>query len=203
MTRSSTTPTPDLRAGPADAGAAADAWEAEDAELPEADDEGLEPASPRLRTVRELLIAGVGQVDLLVFRLGRETFAIEIAAIEEAVELGELRPVPDAADALLGVADLRGRLLPVFTPARVLRADPSPDTPVMLVMREGERRVALAVDDVEDVLVLEPATLRTPSLRDAAEELVLGVVRAGDALITILDAAALLGATVSPLAEAA
>lgn len=160
-------------------------------------------APPRARSVRELLALGAGQVDLLVFRLGHERFAIEIAAVEEAVELDGMRAVPDAATTLLGVTDLRGRLLPVFTPARTLRAPLAGAAPVILVMREGDRRVALAVDDVEDVLVLEPHALRDPSLPDAGDDLVFGVVRVEGDLVTVLDAAALVASCIAPSLEAA
>jgi purine-binding chemotaxis protein CheW len=167
-----------------------------------ADDE--EPTRPRVRGVRELLAAGAGQVDLLVFRLGRERFGVEIAAVEEAVELSETRPVPDAPTTVVGVTDVRGALVTVFSPARALRCAPRADVPVMLVMRDGERRVALAVDDVEDVLVLEPSLLRTPALRNSADDLVLGVVRAGSDLVTVLDPAALVaGCVAAPAEEAA
>jgi chemotaxis signal transduction protein len=71
----------------------------------------------------------------------------------------------------------------------------------MLVMRDGDRRVALAVDDVEDVHLLEPTALRTPALPDDGDDLVFGVVRAGDALVTVIDAATLRAACVAPMED--
>ncbi|MDQ3699019.1 MAG: chemotaxis protein CheW [Gemmatimonadota bacterium] len=167
------------------------------AENPRADAESDELAGPRIRTMRELRALGSGQVDLLLFRVGSELFALDLVAIEEAVELPPVRTVPDAATAMLGVTDLRGRLVAVFSPAQTLRCVPDAKIPVLLVMRLGDRRVGLAVDDVEDVLVLEASDLRTPSLRHGNDELVHGVVRRAGALVTVLDAPALLAACVS------
>jgi chemotaxis signal transduction protein len=67
----------------------------------------------------------------------------------------------------------------------------------MLVMRDGERRVALAVDDVEDVYVFEPSVLKSPVLRNGTDDLVLGVVRGAANLVTVLDPAALVAACVA------
>lgn len=59
-------------------------------------------------------------VELLVFALGGERYAIEAAHVLEVVPLGELTPVPGAPAHVLGVVNHRGRILPVMDLRRLL-----------------------------------------------------------------------------------
>ncbi|GAC1683308.1 MAG: hypothetical protein NVS9B3_01180 [Gemmatimonadaceae bacterium] len=135
-------------------------------------------------------------VELLLFRVGAELFATDLAAVEEAVELPEVRALPEMADAMLGIFDLRGRMTPIYTPERALGVARSVPGGVALLMRAGERRVALAVDDVDDVLRPDLALLRDPPTLGAVGETILGVLRQGSQLIAIVDADALVAACV-------
>jgi purine-binding chemotaxis protein CheW len=134
---------------------------------------------------------------LLFFRVGREQFAVALTAVDEAVDLTPVQPVPDMPDAMLGVCDVRGVLVPVYSPARALGAmavAPRPEESVVLLMRAGGRRVGVVVDDVEDVLSLAPRSLLQPVLASAGDGVVLGVARVGRLMATVVDPVALLAA---------
>lgn len=172
------------------------------AEMAETDEPAPE-AEERIRSVHDLLARPDGEVELLLFRVGAEYFAFDLAAAEEAVELDTVHGVPDMPDAMLGVFDLRGRLVPVYSPAGALRVASSPEDGVLLLMRSGDRRVGIVVDDVQDVVVLRRAMLRPPPSGEG-DGLVLGVAFFGDELVTILDAHALVATCAMPAtAEAA
>jgi purine-binding chemotaxis protein CheW len=160
------------------------------------DDDSHETREERIRSVHELLRLPDGEVELLLFRIGAESFAFDLAAAEEAVELVSVHAVPDMPDAMLGVFDLRGRLVPVYSPAAVLRAQAG-DAGVLLLMRAGDRRVGIVVDDVQDVVVLGRAMLRPPPSIEG-DGLVLGVAFFDDELVTILDAHALVATCALP-----
>ncbi len=53
-------------------------------------------------------------VEMFVFEISGERFALATRHVLEAVKLVELEPVPGAAPQLVGVTSLRGDLLPVF-----------------------------------------------------------------------------------------
>jgi purine-binding chemotaxis protein CheW len=177
------------------------------ADLPRGNDEAeaddLLPVEERIRTMRDLLALGAGEVELLMFRVGAELFAFDLVAAEEAVELESVHAVPDMPEAMLGVIGLRGRLIPVYSPAGTLRVPHAAEGGVLVLMRSGDRRVALVVDDVEDVILLDRTMLRPPPSADT-DSLVLGVAFIGDALVTVVDAHALIAACAVPVsAEAA
>jgi len=151
-----------------------------------------------LALLRERARARAGRAELLLFRVGTERFATALAASEEALELAEhpVHPVPGRAPARLGVVAVRGTLLPIYTPRAALGLEPSTTLPEMgLVYSAAGSRVALAVDDVEDVFVADLGELcDAPGAARGAMGVVLGVVRHGGALVGVVDAEALLGA---------
>ena len=137
-----------------------------------------------------------------MFRVGRELFAADLCAVEEAVELEGLRPLPEMPSGMLGVFPLRGRMTPVYSPARALGVALGERSGVALLMRAtvdgvAHRRVGLAIDDVEDVLTVDLSTLRDPPLADGTDGLLLGLARRGAELVAVIDAEALVTACLS------
>jgi purine-binding chemotaxis protein CheW len=54
------------------------------------------------------------QIELLEFRLARERYAVESRHVQEVYPLRDLTPLPDTPPFLLGLVNVRGRILPVF-----------------------------------------------------------------------------------------
>ena len=50
----------------------------------------------------------------LTFALGDEKFAIPVDHVQEVVEFGHVTKVPNAPDYMLGIINLRGRVLPLL-----------------------------------------------------------------------------------------
>jgi chemotaxis signal transduction protein len=159
----------------------------------------LEPASAADRSdaeplrFRERVRQRLGASELLIFRIGRESFALELQAVEEVVDTPDLREIPECPAALLGVFPLRGELVPLYTPSVVL-GTPGAGHGLALVMRSGRRRVALAADDVDEVTRVELNDLREPPPGVAADDALLGVLVESRRLVAVLDARAIVGA---------
>jgi purine-binding chemotaxis protein CheW len=142
---------------------------------------------------RDRVRSRAGVQDLLVVRVGRERFALPIEAIEELVEAPQPRQVPGVAPALLGVFRSGDGLLPLYDPAAVLGASLAGD-PVALVIRSRTRRIAIAVDDADDVLRADLTEVREAPGGGRDDDLVLGVLWRRPDLITVLDARAVAAA---------
>jgi purine-binding chemotaxis protein CheW len=133
-----------------------------------------------------------GIAEVLVFVVGGERFGIELAAVEEAIDLPPIHHVPEMPPAMQGVTTVRGSLTSVYSPRQVLglRHDAGA---CALIFRRPRSRLALVIDDVDDARPIDLATLRdAPNAKHAS--VVLGVVRHGDALLSLVDAEALLAA---------
>jgi purine-binding chemotaxis protein CheW len=135
--------------------------------------------------------------DFLLFRVGRELFAAELRAVEEAVDLTAIeavQQVPDSASPVRSVFTLRGTLVPLFSPAGALGVVPG-EAATALVVRDARGRIAIAADDVEDVLTLRDGELRPVPASGARDAGVLrGVVRRGTKLVAVVDLDALIAA---------
>lgn len=167
------------------------------------DDEAYAQHRGPRRPLRERARSRTGLVELLMFRVGAERFAVELLCVEEAIDLGEPHHVPEMPPAMLGVITVRDTLTPVFTADYALGvAAVSKDA--ALIFRSDRGRFALAIDDVDDVMTLDLAQLRDAPGLDGADSLVLGVARNGRGIVALVDAEALIAACqATPIPELA
>jgi purine-binding chemotaxis protein CheW len=142
---------------------------------------------------RERVRLRLGMAHLLVFRVGRELFGVELVRVEEALDMPALHRLPEMPDGMLGVFTLRGALVSLFEPQASLGvACAHPTTAV--VFCGGERRIALATDDVDDVLMVDLRSVREAPGARAVDGVLLGIVHRQSELIALLDSETLIGA---------
>jgi len=142
---------------------------------------------------RERVRRRSGIAQLLIFRVAQELFAVELLRAEEALDMPALHRLPEMPPAMLGVFTLRGALVSVFEPQEALGvACEQPATAV--VFCGGERRVAIATDDVDDVVTVDLRTVRDAPGSRTKEAALLGIVHRASDLIALLDADALVAA---------
>jgi purine-binding chemotaxis protein CheW len=120
-------------------------------------------------------------------RLGQEHFALPIADVAVVIARGELRAVPGASQALLGVVNRRGKVLPIFDLALALGLGAGVGTTRVVVVEDGDRRAGLAVDEVLGIGPL-------PALENAPSRLLQGTTLVDGALVGVLDMGRLLDA---------
>jgi len=147
---------------------------------------------PDRRPLREKARARDGVAEVLLFTVGEERFGIDLAAVEEAIELPPVHHVPEMPTAMDGVITVRGTLTSVYSPRQALGVSHATGA-CALIFRRRRSRLALIIDDVEDTRMLELAHLRDAPT-SAAAGVVLGVIRQDDALCSLIDADALLAA---------
>lgn len=92
-------------------------------------------------------------VSLVVFRLGERLFALHLEAVERAVRLVDITPLPGAPEIVLGAVDVEGRIVPVLN---VCRRFGMPErgvelTDQLLLASCSSRTVALLVESVAGV----------------------------------------------------
>lgn len=138
-------------------------------------------------------------------RSGLLRCALPVSEVVETLRPLPLRPVAGAPPAVLGVAIVRGEPTPVVDLAAAIGAPAGVAPGRFVVVRAGERRVALAVGEVLGVRALDAARLRElpPLLRDARDGAVESIATLDGELVAVIagarvlpadDLAALLGA---------
>lgn len=158
--------------------------------MPSVSTSGFEPDVAQAPTrFRDRVRDRSGAQELLVVRIGSERFAVPLESVDELVESPHLRTVPGAPETLLGLFTFGDALLPLYSPAAILGAEAVGEQ-VALVMRGGRSRVALAVDDADDVISVSLADVLDAPRTGRHDDVVLGVIWHGSDLLTLLDARA-------------
>src|SRR5215831_15099468 len=86
-----------------------------------------------------------------VFQLGNAMFGIPAAQIQEVVQMGSITPVHHAPSCIVGIRNLRGRIVTVIdlgTRLDLGEAERGPESRILIVDSEGEL-VGLLVDRVD------------------------------------------------------
>lgn len=133
---------------------------------------------------------GLPDIDrMVVFHLADQRYAVPISAVQEIQQIVAFAEVPSGFDAVIGMINLRGRVIPAFD-MRLLIGLPVQeyhvDTP-MIICKVGDQLVAVVVDEVEDVVVLPEDCLSAPPRMHALSGRMIGVCRMGMDLIYLLD----------------
>ena len=138
----------------------------------------------------------------MTFKLANEVYGLEILKVREIIGLMDITRVPRSAEFIRGVINLRGKVIPVAD-LRLkfgMEACQATEQTVIIVVQcaVGGRNLTmgLLVDQVLEVLSIEGAQIEPPpSLGEAAVEAqyVLGVGKAGDRVIFLLDIGKVLG----------
>jgi chemotaxis signal transduction protein len=103
--------------------------------------------------------ASPGVEDLLTFRVTGDPYAIRLYDIAGMVTGRKVVPVPAATLDLLGLAGLRGGIVPVFGLSSILGYGQAPDSPRWMILCGAEEPIALAFSDFEGHLRLPKSCL--------------------------------------------
>lgn len=160
------------------------------------------PSTPRPEPIaRPALNPDAVPEQLLTFLIGADEYGISILHVREIAEYRALTPVPKTPNWMRGVMNLRGTVVPVVDLAARLglgETRVSRRTCVIIVDMQVDAEaivVAVMVDGVSRVIDVPPEDIQPPPPFGLDVDFVPGLVRADDALIVLLDLAAILGST--------
>ena len=130
-------------------------------------------------------------LQIVGFRIGRETFGLPISLVHEIVRPPEITNVPHAPEYVEGVMNLRGRIVPVIDLRRRFggAAIENSRKNRVLVVDVESRAVGLIVDSASEVLKISEAQIEPPPnvLTDTATSYVTGVAKYQGRLIILVD----------------
>jgi purine-binding chemotaxis protein CheW len=138
----------------------------------------------------------------LTFFLGKEMFALDIAAVREILDMTEITRIPQTPESVRGVVDVRGAAVPVIDLRLRFGMEPAERTVntriVIVEIPNGENLMVLGAiaDSVKEVLELTPEDIAPPPRMGAAVDtgFLLGIGRHEGRFLLILDIARVLGA---------
>ena len=144
----------------------------------------------------------------VTFIAGNEVFAVDMAPVQEIIRVPEVVRVPLAPPALDGLANLRGKVLPIISLRRIFGFDEQEydDATRALVIDIGQP-LGFVVDKVSSVVGVEPGRIEgVGSIQGTVNtELLSGIIKdvGGHAMIMVLDFAKLIAQEFAEIAAVA
>ena len=128
---------------------------------------------------------------MVVFKIGREYFALDIMRAKEVVMRREITPKPDAAESVVGLLNLRGNLVPVLDLRKRLRAalaDSETDERIIVVNVEG-MTAGLIVDGASELLSVSEHEIEEPPylLKEIGAGYLKGVINREGRHVAVVD----------------
>lgn len=130
---------------------------------------------------------------LLTFKLGNETYGIQISNVREILTYPVVTPIPDASRWVKGVINLRGEVAPIIDLRVRFNIDNNPSyterTIVVAVKTHDSRMIGLVVDEVSDMENVDLEKLYpAPDMGTSiAPEYLKGLFKKEEQMIVILD----------------
>lgn len=131
------------------------------------------------------------ELQVVGFRIGRETFGVPISLVREIVRVPSITSVPNAPDYIEGVINLRGRIIPVVDLRKRFHeivGEPSKKNRIVVVELEN-RLIGLMVNSASEVLRIPPSEIEAPQdvFQEGELNYITGVGKLRGRLIILLD----------------
>jgi len=156
-----------------------------------ADDEVLRRRAESLAQ-EELEEQATDIVGLLLFRIGDEWYAVDVRDVREIFQEYDLTPIPCVPAYIPGVINVRGEILSVTDPAKLMGIGAveleSEVCPPAIVITHGDIASAIIVDEIGDIAEVASGVIEPPvSIIDRSQaEFIAGSVFVDGSMIGLL-----------------
>jgi len=129
---------------------------------------------------------------LLLFRIADEWYAVGVDCVREIFQEYEITSIPCVPEFILGVVNVRGEILSVTDPARIMRIGTIEGVegakPPAIVISNDDVATALVVDEIGDIADVPLGSIEPPvSIIDRAQsEFIEGSVFVNEGMVGLL-----------------
>jgi purine-binding chemotaxis protein CheW len=106
---------------------------------------------------------------ICLITLGGELFAIDLRHVREVFALDSITPVPGMPASLVGVANLRGTVVPLADLRPALGVSSAASSKYAVVVRHNSQQVGILIDDVPEIRTVHPDDMLAASTQGVAE----------------------------------
>jgi len=143
------------------------------------------------QTSTDIDTSGDAQLQLVTFEVNGEEFAVDILAVHEINRMMELTRVPQSPPEVVGVINLRGKIIPVIDLRSRFMMPPGEETDHnrIVVVEVAGRVIGFIVDRVHEVLRVPGTIVDTaPQMVTSIDtDFIAGVGKLDDRLLILLD----------------
>jgi purine-binding chemotaxis protein CheW len=142
---------------------------------------------------------------MLTFRLGEETYGVDILRVKEIRGWSPVTRIPQSPPHVLGVLNLRGAIVPIIDLRTRFDLPSAEFTPVTVIIvlsvrtADGHKECGLVVDSVSDVVDLDAGALRAaPGMSGGTSaEYIESLATIDDGMLILLNVDELVGGDLS------
>ncbi len=132
----------------------------------------------------------MAEIKVVSFRVGEEVYAVDIMKIDSISEMMKTMKLPGLPSFMIGVANLRGDVIPVIdTRVKFMlekKKDHSQDRIVVVFMEDT--KIGIVVDEVKEVLTLSQEQLEEPpSAGQRGARFISAIAKLEDRMLMIID----------------
>lgn len=129
-------------------------------------------------------------VELVVFSIGGTRYALMVDDVEEVINLGALTFVPRAGAHVLGIASVRGSIVPVIEFARLVMGNVPEGVEgcKLLIVKTDSAPLGLRVDKKVVIMSLSQSQIKEAPPEMEENNFVSGVFTIGESFVALLNA---------------
>lgn len=132
-------------------------------------------------------------MQIVCFKVGTEEYGIEILKVQEILKLPKITTLPKSADYILGIIDLRGKVIPIIDLGRKFSIDDQREAVTKnlraIVVNINNKKVGLAIDAVSHVIKVENKDIEPapPIVKGISGRYIVGIAKVDKGFVIILD----------------
>ncbi|MCY6959540.1 MULTISPECIES: chemotaxis protein CheW [Clostridium] len=126
-------------------------------------------------------------MQVVIFRLGDEQFAVETAKVQGINDIMEITRVPKAPAHIKGLINLRGNVISLLNINLLLGIQKLDDVEQnnIIILNMEDEHVGITVDEVDEVLEIEESVLE--KVEDNKKPYVKGIINFKDRVVSLID----------------
>lgn len=127
----------------------------------------------------------------VTFRLGDETYGVNVMQVQEVLRMTDIAPVPGSPDYVLGIINLRGNVVTVMDTRKrfgLMPVDADEATRIVIIEAE-DQVVGILVDSVAEVVYLRQSDIEmAPNVgNEESSRYIQGVANRKEGLLIMVD----------------
>ncbi|CAM2810514.1 chemotaxis protein CheW [Hathewaya histolytica] len=126
-------------------------------------------------------------MQIVVFKIGKEQFAVETEKVKSITDTMQITRVPKASDYIKGLINLRGNVISLLNMHLLLELEEENKGEGRIIILElNQEDVGIEVDEVDEVLEIKEDIIK--KLEENKEKpYIEGIINLGDRLITLIN----------------
>lgn len=125
-------------------------------------------------------------MQIVVFKLGDEHFAVETEKVQSISDIMGITKVPKAPRHIKGLINLRGSIKSLVDINLLLNVKPGKEQNNIIILTVEDEEIGISVDEVEEVLDIEEKSIQKLD-KDKSQAYIKGILNCEGKLLTIID----------------